>query len=73
MEYTIPQVEDLILKTNRHIKFEIELTQAPLKAMFGVSDSKDNNSSVTTSDEDYEEATEDDINSLARLLGGGLF
>jgi hypothetical protein len=75
-EYTLPQVEDLIKKTNQFIKFEVEMTQAPLKAMFGVSEGAaeggSKNSALDSPDSDYQEATEEDIAQLARILGGGM-
>lgn len=65
-DYTLPQISELLRMTNQHIQFEVQLKGAPL-GMFGGSSA----SSEVTVDGDYEEVTEDDITSLARILGGG--
>jgi len=75
-DYTLPQIEDLIMKADKYIKFEIEVMQAPMKAMFG----QGGESTVPTftageeaaSSDAYHDATEEDINMLARFLGGGM-
>lgn len=41
--------------------------------MFGVGSSTDETVNSLQSDDDYEEATEEDINTLSRFLGGGMF
>ena len=51
------------------------MTQAPMKAFLGVKDApkaEEGDSSSPSSDEDYAEATEEDINTLSRILGGGM-
>lgn len=57
MSYTLPQIVELIKHTNKHIEFQVEITTAPLRAIFG-------------GEEEERMATEDDIMALAQILGG---
>lgn len=70
MKYTYPQVQELLAQCNKYIQFEVEIAMAPAKAMFG-GGGGDGSESTDAGDTDYHEATEDDINTLARILGGG--
>lgn len=70
-DYTLPQVEDLIKRTNKYIQFEIELKSASM-GMFGggAVGGGESSNSTTFEDTDYHEVTNDDLNILAKALGG---
>lgn len=68
--YTLPQVAELMKQTDLHIQFEVETRMTPLSVFGGVSTGSDDGSMERDSGE-YRIATEDDINLLARVLGGG--
>ena len=76
-EYTLPQIAELMKQVNKYIEFEVSTRIPGGLGMFGgvVSSDKDGggkSSPVNTkSDEGYHIATEDDINSFAKFLGGG--
>lgn len=69
----MPQIEDLMKKTNQYIQFEIEVAQWPMMAFSGgnkgASASKQQ-APATDSNGGYKEATEEDIEELMRFLGG---
>ena len=75
-EYTLPQITELLRCCNRYIEFEVkrqftvvEGLQKLLAAAFGLP-IRDGNGQVSESDATYQTAKEDDINTLARFLGG---
>lgn len=57
--------------TSKYIQFEVETRMAPLGIFGGGLKSTDANESDSGSGE-YEEATEDDLMQLGKLLGGGI-
>lgn len=59
-EYTLPQITELMKCINRYIRFEVETRMGSL-GMFGGSSS---------TEEEYKEATEEDIMELSKVLGG---
>jgi len=67
-EYTLPQITELIMMTNKHIEFQVQVMTAPL-GMFGggVATSKEDSSA---DDVDYHEVTEEDVGMLAKAFGG---
>lgn len=72
--YTLPQVSGLIKSTNRYIRFEVETRVSPL-SMFGGGVAEDSGEVKTDEDGneyegDYQVATSDDLDTLARILGG---
>jgi hypothetical protein len=75
MEYTLPQIEDLVKSANKYIQFEVDVMQMPMKAMFGgggsAPEGEDSPSSISA-DEDYQELSEESLGDLTRFLGGGL-
>lgn len=68
-EYTLPQIEDLLKYADKWVRFEIEVTQAPLKAVFGIKSEKGNDP-ASASDDEYEEIDEEGVNKLIRFLNG---
>ena len=64
MNYTLPQVVELMEECNKFMQFEVS-TRMPMMPMMGAP------SEQGDSDDGFREATEDDINDLARFLGGG--
>lgn len=71
MRYTYPQVQELLAQCNKYIQFEVEIMTAPMRAIFGSKSGAVATESSDTDSADYADATEDDINALARILGGG--
>ncbi|MEC0276805.1 hypothetical protein [Peribacillus frigoritolerans] len=67
-EYTLPQIIDLMRMTNKHIEFEVQLKGSPFGMFGGGSSSSDEGSSA--GEGDYQEITADNVNELARILGG---
>jgi len=64
MEYTLPQLIDLMEETDKYMQFEVS-TRLPMMPglPFG-------QGGQVSEDEEYKEATEDDINDFASFLGG---
>ncbi|WP_426455289.1 hypothetical protein ACP26L_36365 (plasmid) [Paenibacillus sp. S-38] len=56
---------------HKYIRFEVEIMQAPLRAMFGGGGSEDGEQPEGYNDEDYRDLDEDGVMALARALGGG--
>lgn len=70
-EYTLPQVAELMRQTNLHIQFEVETRMTPLSVFGGVSADMDSGGGNRKEDSgEYQVVTEEDINLLARVLGG---
>lgn len=76
-DYTLPQVTELMRLTNKHIQFQVEMKMNAFGGFFGGGgsttidmDASDSKSTQSNSD-DYHEVTEEDIGSLAKILGGG--
>lgn len=53
---------------NRYIRFEVETRMSPFQALFGGGSTESNENS--NEEDGYHVATEDDIDLLARALGG---
>jgi hypothetical protein len=66
--YTYPQIQDLLRQTHKNIRFELETRMSPF-GMFGGGGG--GTATVDARDDEPHEANEDDINMLARVLGGG--
>jgi hypothetical protein len=64
-DYTLPQITELMKQANRYIQFEIS-GKMGMTGMFG-----NTNTDSSDSDDEFADATEDDIDQLARVLGGG--
>lgn len=69
--YTYPQIQELLKQVHKYIRFEVEIMQAPLRAMFGGGGSEDGEQPEGYNDEDYRDLDEDGVMALARALGGG--
>jgi hypothetical protein len=65
MDYTLPQIVELMEECNKYMQFEVS-TRMPMMPMLGVPGDQGGES-----EDGFKEATEDDINELARFLGGG--
>lgn len=63
-EYTLPQVTELMKSANKLIQFEVETRLAPFSVFGG-------GATEGGEDDEYKEATEEDIMLLAQALGGG--
>lgn len=73
-DYTLPQVVELMKEANKYIQFEITGRQLGSFGALGGLASPVYNGSTSSSgndDNEYQEVTEDDVNALARVLGGG--
>lgn len=70
-EYTLPQVMELMKLTNKHIEFEVQVKATPFGMFGGGGSSSDDESSTPAGEGAYEVMTEDGVNQLARILGGG--
>lgn len=70
-DYTLPQIAELMKKSNKYIQFEIETRMAPF-SMFGANTDGDVviDKKIEEENGDYIVATEDDVMEFARLLGG---
>jgi hypothetical protein len=69
-DYTLPQITELMKRTNKFIEFEVNTRANPFAMFGGGSPSASDNSSSNDSEDEYQIATEDSINELARILGG---
>ncbi|WP_145052824.1 hypothetical protein [Paenibacillus xylanexedens] len=69
--YTYPQIQALLAQVHKYIRFEVEITQAPLRAMFGGGEKSDGKQPDGYNDTDYHEIDEDGVMALARAFGGG--
>lgn len=71
-EYTLPQVTELMKKTNKHVKFIVKLQTA---AFGGSAEEIDASGEVTSSppedDGEYKVMNEDDLNELMKVFSGG--
>lgn len=68
--YTLPQITELLKCIDKHIEFQVQITSTP----FGMFGGGGGSSETTLASEDggeYHEVTEDDLGSLAKILGGG--
>ena len=72
-EYTLPQVIELMKRANRYIEFEVSTRMTPFGMMGGVAPQQGFEKEIdgNAQSDEYEEITEDDVNALARILGGG--
>lgn len=73
MSYTYAQVQELMAQCNKYIQFEVEVQTAPIKAMmgmFGGGGEDSGSGSDELNDTDYSVPSEEDINMLAKALGG---
>lgn len=68
-EYTLPQVEDLCKRIHRYIQFEIS-TRMPFLPFGGTSGDSGSAGGSETTEDGYTIATADDIDLLAKALGG---
>lgn len=58
---------------NKYIQFEVSIKQIPMIPLEASTESLENNSNNEEVDEDgYKIATEEDIDLLAKILGGGV-
>lgn len=72
-EYTLPQIAELMKSTSKHIQFEVEVRMMPFKAFTGgTTEDGTETEDEETNSKDYEVATENDLMSLAKILGGGI-
>jgi len=53
--YTLPQIIELLKNTQKYIRFEIEVTNAPLKAIFGGGEEKQEEKIMTEEDFNFME------------------
>lgn len=65
LDYTLPQITELMKEVNKYIKFEVETKMTPF-GIFGSGGGMEKDESNT----DYKEITEEDLNILSRMLGG---
>jgi hypothetical protein len=73
-DYTLPQVTELMRLTNKHIQFQVEMTMNSFGGIMGGGASTTidmNTRDSTINDDEYHEVTEEDVGSLAKILGGG--
>lgn len=74
MGYTLPQIAELMKSSNRYIRFEVETRMGanPLMGMMGGMGAAEGSSPSKQkfNDTEYQVATEDDIQLLAKALGG---
>lgn len=70
--YTYPQIQALLAQVQKYIRFEVEMVQAPMRAMFGGGGAgSSDNQPEGYNDTDYKELDEDGMMALARAFGGG--
>lgn len=61
----MPQISELLKQIKRYIQFEVEVMSTPIR-IFGGGKVE----GTSSDDEEFHEATEDDINLLAQILSG---
>lgn len=70
LQYTLPQVTELLRQTGKHIEFEVQVRTNPFGG-FGGGGSSSTEEISTAGTGEYEEMTEDDLHKLSQALGGG--
>jgi hypothetical protein len=65
LEYTLPQVIELMEEANKYVQFEVSSRMPIMPMLGGAPDSQGGES-----EDGFKEANEDDINDFARFLGG---
>lgn len=68
--YTYPQIQELLKQVHKYIRFEVEVSTAPIRAIFGGGNGAETHSEGYD-DADYREIDEDGVLELARMFGGG--